>query len=162
MTFKMQASQQPEGNNDDNGDNDTLNAPDIPDDIRQQVISDYLEQEAIDEFKQVRPDMWLQVQRVGRILELQEQLHNENPEEANVWPKGSCFIHTNTPTTSSFCVEQVLEIDLETCTTTVSIYAFEELVKGTVVLPLESISWIGFPENVNNIIGFTFKGFTAG
>ncbi|MFW5830417.1 MAG: hypothetical protein ACOCXA_09175, partial [Planctomycetota bacterium] len=106
-----------------------------PDTIREQILSEIQEQEALEEFRQNRPEMWLQVMRVGRMLELQEDLDDE------IWPEGSCFLHANTVGFQSFCVRRVLDVDLETCTVALSIYGDEDLEDGTVLIPLEAISW---------------------
>jgi hypothetical protein len=125
------------------------------DSIRQQILSEIQEEEALEEFRQTRPDMWVQVLRIGRLLELQEDLEEE------IWPEGSCFLHANTSAFQSFCVRKVLDVDLETCTVAVSIYGDEELEEGTVLLPLENLSWIGFPKNAVTVGRRRFRGFTA-
>lgn len=126
-----------------------------PESIREQILSEIQEQEALEEFRQTRPDMWLQVMRLGHLLELQEEFKQE------IWPEGSCFLYASVPENQSFCVRRVLDVDLETCTVALNIYADEDLEEGTVLLPLESIAWFGFPKNAVRVGRKRLRGFTA-
>ena len=126
-----------------------------PETIREQIISEIQEQEALEEFRQNRPDMWVQVMRVGHLLELQEEFEEE------IWPEGSCFLYASLPNNQSFCVRKILDVDLETCTVTLAIYADEDLDEGTILIPLEAIAWFGFPKNAVQVGRKRLRGFTA-
>ena len=45
--------------------------------------------------------MWLQSQRVAKLVEIQEQLDTE------AFPEGSCFLHTTTAGTNAFAVKRI-------------------------------------------------------
>ena len=46
----------------------------------------------------------------------------------------------------SFSVRRAVEVDLDTCTVTLAIHGDEVLEAAHVVLPLQAIGWIGFPQ----------------
>ena len=134
----------------------TEQAPlEIPDEVREAIIGEFLEEAAFEDFKQARPDLWMQVKRLNRVLELQDDT------EEQCFQSGICFIHTNTPDYQGFCVKRIIEIDLESCMVVVEIHGEEELRPGVVMLPLETVSWFGFPaEKV--AMDMSFRGFTFG
>lgn len=128
---------------------------DVPDEVREAIINDFLEEAAFEEFKQARPDLWMQVKRLNKVLDLQDD------SEDQCFQSGTCFIHTNTPDYQGFCVKRVIEIDLESCMVVIEIYGEDELRPGVVMLPLETIAWFGFPtEKV--AMDVHFRGFTFG
>jgi hypothetical protein len=85
------------------------------------------------------PQVWVQIQRMSKIVELQRR------NEGQQFAQGSCFLHAHTATVSHFCVKRVLEIDLSTLTVTLEIHSDADLAEGIVVLPLEQVGWFGFP-----------------
>ena len=120
---------------------------------RQKVLAEIHREMAIERFQSEKPQMWLQSQRVAKLVEIQEQLDTE------AFPEGSCFLHTTTVGTNAFAVKRITGIDLDTCQVTIEIFGDEELEMGVVVLPLESIEWFGFPSKAVPI-GVHFEGFT--
>lgn len=122
--------------------------------VRDEVISDVKRQLALDRFQEERPQLWLQSQRVTKLVEVQNQLEDET------FLEGSCFLHANTVAFSTFCVKKVIGIDLDVCQVTVEIYGDEHLEGGVVVLPLETIEWFGFPARAVPT-GIHFQGFTG-
>ncbi len=108
---------------------------------------------ALERFQEEKPQMWLQSQRIGKLVDIQNQLDGDQ------FPEGSCFLHTTTGGTNAFCVRRITGIDLDTCQVTLEIHGDEELEGGIVVLPLESIEWFGFPSKAVPI-GIHFQGFT--
>lgn len=128
---------------------------DVSDEVREAIISEFLEEAALEDFKQARPDLWMQVKRLNKVLELQDETEDQRFES------GTCFIHTNTPDYQGFCVKRLIEIDLESCMVVFEIYGEDELRPGVVMLPLETIAWFGFPtEKV--AMDVHFRGFTFG
>jgi len=121
--------------------------------VREEVISEVRHQLALDKFQEERPQLWLQSQRMVKLVEVQAQMENEQ------FPEGSCFLHSSTVAFSSFCVKKIIGIDLDTCQVTVEIFGDEHLEAGVVVLPLESIEWFGFPAKAVST-GIHFEGFT--
>ena len=121
--------------------------------VRQEVMSEVRHQLALDRFQEERPQLWLQSQRMVKLVEVQTQMENEE------FPEGSCFLHSSTVAFNSFCVKKVIGIDLDTCQVTVEIFGDEHLEAGVVVLPLESIEWFGFPAKAVST-GIHFEGFT--
>ena len=121
--------------------------------VREEVVTEMQQQMAMDKFEQERPQLWLQSQRVMKLVEVQTELENEE------FPEGSCFLHASTVGFSSFCVKKVIGIDLDTCQVTIEIYGDEHLEAGVIVVPLEAVEWFGFPAKaVSN--GIHFEGFT--
>lgn len=123
--------------------------------IRNKVLSEFQKELALQKFQEERPQLWLQSQRVSKLVEVQSQLADEQ------FPEGSCFLHANTVSFSSFCVKKVIGIDLDTCQVTIEIYGDDNLELGVVVLPLETIEWFGFPANAVPT-GIHFEGFIGG
>jgi hypothetical protein len=121
--------------------------------VREEVMSEVRHQLALDRFQEERPQLWLQSQRVVKLVEVQAQMENDE------FPSGSCFLHANTTAFNSFCVKKVIGIDLDTCQVTLEIYGDEHLEAGVVVLPLETIEWFGFPSQAVPT-GIHFEGFT--
>ena len=121
--------------------------------VREEVISEMHQQMALDKFQAERPQLWLQSQRVMKLVEVQSELENEE------FPEGSCFLHANTVGFNSFCVKKVIGIDLDTCQVTVEIYGDEHLEAGVIVVPLETVEWFGFPAKAVPT-GIHFEGFT--
>lgn len=140
------------------GDDDETSAevrgPAVSDEVREQILNEYREQELIEEFQLQRPDLWLQVQRLSMVMELQGTL------EENIFQRGTCFVHVNLPGVDEFCLRQVQEIDLETCLARLDIYDSQDLVEGIVCIPIEAISWFGFPGREVQPT-FQFKGFNT-
>jgi hypothetical protein len=120
---------------------------------RQRIVEELHREMALERFQSEKPQMWLQSQRVAKLVDIQERL----PEES--FPEGTCFLHGNTVGMHTFAVKRISGIDLDTCQVTIEIYGDEELEKGVVVLPLESIEWFGFPSKAVPI-GVHFEGFT--
>ena len=120
---------------------------------RQKVLAELQREMAIERFQSEKPQMWLQSQRVAKLVEIQEQLDDET------FPEGSCFLHSSTVGTTAFAVKRITGIDLDTCQVTIEIFGDEDLEQGVVVLPLESIEWFGFPSKATPI-GVHFEGFT--
>jgi hypothetical protein len=127
---------------------------DAKDKVREEVLGEVKQQLALDKFQEERPQLWLQSQRVGRLVEIQGQM------EEDTFPEGSCFLHANTVAFSTFCVKKVIGIDLDNCQVTIEIYGDEHLEAGVVVLPLETIEWFGFPAKAVPT-GIHFQGFTG-
>lgn len=125
-----------------------------PSDLREQILDEFREQAAVEQFQKERPELWMQVQRVSKLLEYQSTLEDQ------VFPEGACFLHAGLPNFSCFSIRQVMEIDLDTCLVSLDIYSDHELMAGVVMLPLESIAWFGFPAN-HAPMDFTFQGFTG-
>lgn len=96
--------------------------------------------------------MWAQAQRLGKLIAIQQGTQSRE------FPPGCCFLHAALPSVNSFCVRRVVEVDLDACTVTLSIHADEELEAGHVVLPLEAVAWLGFPEKAVGV-GVRFRGF---
>ena len=96
--------------------------------------------------------LFAQALRIGKLLAIQQGT------AAHEFPPGCCFLHAALPSVHSFCVRRLVEIDLDACTATLAIHADEELEAGHVVIPLEAISWLGFPEKAVGV-GVRFRGF---
>jgi len=94
----------------------------------------------------------LQARRIGKLLAIQQNIPNQE------FPPGVCFLHVNLPSTNSICVRSLVEIDLDACTVLVAIHGDQELESGHVILPLEGIGWIGFPDK-QVPVGIPFAGF---
>ncbi len=122
--------------------------------VKDRYLAEFRRQLALERFQQERPQLWLQSQRVGKLVEIQEQLENEQ------FPKGSCFLHANLVGTQSFCVRRITGIDLETCQVTLEIFTDEEAEAGIVVIPLETVEWFAFPAKAVSM-GMHFEGFTG-
>jgi hypothetical protein len=122
--------------------------------MREQILSEYRQELAIERFREEKPQMWLQSQRMGKLIDIQDQLENDQ------FPEGSCFLHANTVTSHDFCVKKITGVDLDTCQVTIEIYGDEELEGGIVVLPLETVEWFGFPAKAVPI-GVHFEGFIS-
>lgn len=122
--------------------------------VRDEVIGEVKRQMALDRFQEERPQLWLQSQRVTKLVEVQNQLEDET------FLEGSCFLHANTVGFATFCVKKVIGIDLDVCQVTIEIYGDEHLEAGVVVLPLETIEWFGFPARAVPT-GIHFQGFTG-
>ena len=122
--------------------------------MREQILGEYKQELAIERFREEKPQMWLQSQRIGKLIDIQGQL------EGDQFPEGSCFLHANTVTSHDFCVKKITGVDLDTCQVTVEIYGDEELEGGIVVLPLETLEWFGFPAKAVPI-GIHFEGFIS-
>jgi hypothetical protein len=123
--------------------------------IRDKALSDFQRQLALEKFQEERPQLWLQSQRLAKLVEIQDQLADQT------FAEGSCFLHANTVSVSSFCIKKVLGIDLDTCQATIEIYGDDHLEAGVVVLPLETIEWFGFPATAVST-GIHFEGFVGG
>lgn len=121
--------------------------------VREEVLSEMHQQMALDKFQSERPQLWLQSQRVMKLVEVQSEL------ESDQFPEGSCFLHASTVGFSSFCVKKVIGIDLDTCQVTIEIYGDEHLEAGVIVVPLETVEWFGFPAKAVPT-GIHFEGFT--
>lgn len=94
----------------------------------------------------------LQARRIGKLLAIQQNVPKQE------FPPGVCFLHVNLPSTDSICVRSLVEIDLDACTVLVAIHGDQELESGHVILPLEGIGWIGFPDK-QVPVGIPFAGF---
>ena len=123
--------------------------------VREQLLDELRREQAPEEFQATRPDAWMQVERVRRIIDYQEEMDDE------CFPKGSCFVHVNLPDVSSLSLKRVMDICLQSCLVSMDIYEDESLEAGMVLVPLEGISWFGFPEKHHNS-KFAFRGFTYG
>jgi hypothetical protein len=123
--------------------------------IRERALNDFKQQLALEKFQEERPQLWLQAQRIGKLIKIQNRLDNET------FPEGSCFLHAATVSFSSFCVKKVLGVDLDTCQVSIEIYGDEHLEAGVVVLPVETVEWFGFPAQAVST-GIHFEGFTSG
>jgi hypothetical protein len=122
--------------------------------IRDKALSEFQRQLALEKFQEERPQLWLQSQRMAKLVEIQEELTDET------FTEGSCVLHANTVSFSSFCIKKVLGIDLDTCQATIEIYGDDHLEAGVVVLPLETIEWFGFPATAVST-GIHFEGFVG-
>jgi hypothetical protein len=139
------------------GDSDKENnSPQHPEQeaLRAEISAEFQHELAMERFQQEHPDLWIQVNRMGNLMELQEECEN------GLFPPGSCFIYANVPCYQNFAVKRVLGVDLDTCQTQLDIYGDSELEEGTVILPLESISWYGFPQNAIPL-NFAYSGFST-
>lgn len=94
----------------------------------------------------------LQARRLGKLLAIQQNIPNQE------FPPGVCFLHVNLPSTNSICVRSLVEVDLEACTVLIAIHGDQELESGHVILPLEGLGWIGFPDK-QVPVGIPFAGF---
>ena len=123
--------------------------------MREKVMAEYQREQALARFQEEKPQMWLQSQRMGKLVEIQDQL------DGGSFPEGSCFLHCSTVGNHAFALKRVTGIDLDTCQVTLEIFGDEDLEFGIVVIPLESIEWFGFPAKAVPI-GIHFEGFTKG
>jgi hypothetical protein len=121
---------------------------------KDRYLAEFRRQQALERFQQERPQLWLQSQRVGKLVEIQEQLQGEQ------FPKGSCFLHASLVGTQSFCVRRITGIDLDTCQVTLEIFTDEDGEAGIVVIPLENVEWFAFPAKAVSM-GMHFEGFTG-
>jgi hypothetical protein len=128
--------------------------PNGGDQAKERYLEEFKRQLAIERFQEERPQLWLQSQRVGKLVEIQNQLEQET------FPEGSCFLHANLVGSQSFCVKKITGIDLDTCQVTLEIYGDDDVEGGIVVLPLETIEWFGFPAKAVSM-GVHFQGFTG-
>jgi hypothetical protein len=122
--------------------------------VKEKYLAEFRRQLALERFQEERPQLWLQSQRVGKLVEIQEQVDGE------LFPEGSCFLHANLVGSQSFCVKRITGIDLDTCQVTLEIYNDEDTDGGIVVLPLETIEWFAFPAKAVSM-GVHFQGFTG-
>ncbi len=122
--------------------------------IREQHLEEFRREAALDRFREEKPQLWLQYQRLLKLAGIQERLDGE------VFPRGHCFLHSNTVSQTHFCVRRLTGIDLDTCQVTLEIYGDEELEDGIVVLPMETVEWFGFPATAVPV-GVHFQGFTG-
>jgi|SRR5271154_6125003 len=120
--------------------------------IRDKALSEFQRQLALDKFKEERPQLWLQSQRLRKLVDIQDKLATQQ------FTEGSCFLHANTVSFSSFCIKRVIGVDLDTCQATIEIYGDEHLAAGVVMIPLEVIEWFGFPATAVST-GIHFEGF---
>ena len=116
------------------------------------VLQAYARALSASRWQRRNPQMWAQAQRLGKLLSIQQGT------DGREFPVGCCFLHAALPSVNSFCVRRVVEVDLEACTVTLAIHADEELAAGHVVLPLEAIGWLGFPDQAVGV-GVRFHGF---
>jgi hypothetical protein len=121
---------------------------------REKYLAEFKQELALERFQEERPQLWLQSQRVGKLIDIQNQLEKE------IFPEGSCFLHANLVGSQSFCVKRITGIDLDTCQVTLEIYGDDDLDGGIVVLPLETVEWFGFPAKAVSM-GVHFQGFTG-
>jgi hypothetical protein len=121
---------------------------------REKYLDEFRQQLALERFQEERPQLWLQSQRVAKLLEIQGQLQGET------FTEGSCFMYAGVVGVQSFCIKQVTGIDLDTCQATFEVYGEENLEAGIVVLPLETIEWFSFPAKAAPLGGVHFQGFT--
>jgi hypothetical protein len=121
---------------------------------KEKHLEEFKRQLALERFQEERPQLWLQSQRVGKLVDIQAQLDHET------FPEGSCFLHANLVGTQNFCVKKITGIDLDTCQVTLEIWGDEDVEGGIVVLPLETIEWFGFPAKAVSM-GVHFQGFTG-
>ena len=119
-----------------------------------EALAEYREGQAMERFRKEQPQFWLQAQRLGRVLEIQQQI------DGNAFPPGCCFIHANLVSNSHFCVKQIREVNLETCQVTLEIHADDNLEEGIVIIPLETVEWFGFPAKAVPV-GVHFRGFAT-
>ncbi|TVR45143.1 MAG: hypothetical protein EA402_04935 [Planctomycetota bacterium] len=118
-------------------------------------ISAELQQEVMmQRFREEHPDLWMQVNRLGRLMSLQEDC------EGGEFPPGSCFLYAAVPGFHCFAVRKVLGVDLDTCQVSLDIHSDGELEEGTVMLPLEAVSWYGFPKHAIPL-AFPYSGFST-
>lgn len=122
--------------------------------VREKYLAEFRRQLALERFQEERPQLWLQSQRVSKLVEIQEQLEQEQ------FPEGSCFLHANVVGTQSFCVRRITGIDLDTCQVTLEIFSEHDTEGGIVVLPLETVEWFAFPAKAV-AMGVHFEGFTG-
>ena len=99
------------------------------------------------------PQLQLQALRLGKLLAIQQGAPDQE------FPPGTCFLHANLPTSDSFCVRSLLEVDLDAATAIFAIWGDDVLEAGHVILPLEHLAWIGFPDKQVNV-GVRFVGFS--
>ena len=118
------------------------------------ALSEYRQGQAMERFRKEQPQFWLQAQRLGKVLEIQQQI------EGNAFPPGCCFLHANLVSVSHVCVKQIREVNLETCQVTIEIHGDDNLEEGIVIIPLETIEWFGFPAKAVPV-GVHFQGFSA-
>lgn len=122
--------------------------------LREQIAEELQEQMAVERFQQEHPELWLQASRLGRLMDLQDHCDDGH------FPAGSCFLYANVPGFQCFAVKRVLAVDLDTCQASVEIFGDGDLEPGTVLLPLEGVSWYGFPEKAIPL-SFAYSGFTT-
>lgn len=122
--------------------------------LRAQISAELQQQMAMERFQQEHPDLWMQVNRLGRLMTLQEDC------EDCVFPAGSCFLYANVPGFQCFAVKKVLGVDLDTCQVTLDIHSDGELEEGTIMLPIETVSWYGFPKDAIPL-SFPYSGFST-
>jgi hypothetical protein len=122
--------------------------------VHEEAMSGFKRELNLDRFREANPQLWIQSQRIGRLLEIQAEM----PDHA--FPEGSCFLHANLVTVSSFCIKRIKEVNLEACQVTVEIHGDEDLEAGIIIIPLETIEWFGFPSTAVPI-GIHFQGFTV-
>jgi hypothetical protein len=120
--------------------------------IRDKALSEFQRKLALEKFQEERPQLWLQSQRLRKLVDIQDKL------AARHFAAGSCFLHANTVSFSSFCIKRVIGVDLDTCQATIEIYGDEHLEAGVVMIPLEVIEWFGFPTTAVST-GIHFEGF---
>lgn len=129
-------------------------APSDPEQIKADLLAQMREQRAVKRFQRMRPDLWLAIQRVARVLGLQRQVAGEE------FPPGSCFVHTSMPDQQVFCLKRVLEISVDTATATFEIHEDNELTEGIVIVPVETVTWVGFPAH-SVPLTFELRGLTG-
>ncbi|TVR14848.1 MAG: hypothetical protein EA401_03695 [Planctomycetota bacterium] len=122
--------------------------------LREQITAELHQQLALERFQKEQPELWLQASRLGALMELQEQCQDAH------FPPGSCFLYAAVPVYQCFPLRRILNVDLDTCQTQLEIYGDGDLEEGTVTLPLEAISWHGFPKDAIPL-HFPYSGFTT-
>jgi hypothetical protein len=108
--------------------------------------------QALAQFREERPQYWLNYLRLSRLVGIQGTLDGE------VFPEGSCFLHANVSGSTSFCLKRIIGTDLGTCQVTAEIYG-DDNEEGVVILPLDTIEWFSFPTKAVPL-GIHFEGFT--
>jgi hypothetical protein len=121
---------------------------------RQELLEEFRREAALERFQEEKPQLWMQSQRVHKLIDIQQQLGG------GIFPEGSCFLHANLVGQNNFCVRKVTGIDLDTCQVTLEVYGDEDAEGGIVVLPLEAMEWLSFPAKAVPV-GVHFEGFIS-
>lgn len=121
---------------------------------RDAVLSEFRQQLALERFQEEKPQLWLQSQRIGKLVDIQGELPGEE------FPDGSCFLYASTVGQQAFPVKRVTGIDLDTCQVTLEVWGDEQTEVAMTVLPLESLEWYSFPAKAIPV-AVHFQGFTG-
>jgi hypothetical protein len=106
---------------------------------------------AMEEFKDHFPQLWQRVELVMRIQRLQQDLGGEFPSDRMI-------LHLIAPLARELMLQKIRVIDLASGTVVLDVYEYNEIMAGTVFIPLDLVGWFGAPNIIEHQeLGFSVK-----